>query len=122
MRLNSLDEFFDDRKNWGKTVVKVGRSWKKDELRLKSNSDLHKLWYVLLKERNVLLTMEHHCKEEFQVFPNPERMDKVEESMENLEAVVRERNRAYYQLETGETGERPIEVRENVLGMHADYE
>jgi len=39
--------------------------------------------------------------------PNPERLDKVEISMENLEAVVRERNKAYWQLEVGETGERP---------------
>jgi len=39
-----LMEFFDEPKNWGRNEVKVGRSWRKDELRLKSNSDLHKLW------------------------------------------------------------------------------
>lgn len=39
-----LMEFFDQPKNWGQNEVKVGRSWRKDELRLKSNSDLHKLW------------------------------------------------------------------------------
>jgi len=40
----SLMEFFDDKKNWGEIEVKSGRSWRKEEMRLKSNSDLHKLW------------------------------------------------------------------------------
>jgi large subunit ribosomal protein L47 len=38
-------EFFDDKKNWGETAVRTGRSWKVEELRIKSNTDLHKLWY-----------------------------------------------------------------------------
>ena len=37
-------EFFDDPKNFGEKRVRVGRQWLKDELRLKSNDDLHKLW------------------------------------------------------------------------------
>ena len=57
--------------------VRVGRSWLTDELRLKSNTDLHKLWYVLLKERNMLLTMEEAYKVEHVAMPNPERLDKV---------------------------------------------
>ncbi len=39
-----LMEFFDVKKNWGETNIRTGRSWKLDELRLKSNTDLHKLW------------------------------------------------------------------------------
>lgn len=111
-------EFFDDEKNWGALEVKSGRSWTRDELRIKSNSDLHKLWFVLLKERNMLLTMEEDAKAECRLFPSPERIDKVEESMENLESVVRERNKAYHLLETGETGERPGKMERSILGIN----
>ncbi|XP_076278642.1 mitochondrial ribosomal protein L47 [Lasioglossum baleicum] len=118
---NDLMEFFDDEKNWGKPKIQVGRSWKKDELRLKSNEDLHKLWFVLLKERNMLLTMEAAYKVKYEYFPNPERIDKVEESMSNLESVVRERNKAYHLLETGESGERPGKLVYNPIGLRYYY-
>lgn len=114
---NDLMEFFEDPKNWGEMEVKCGRAWTVDELRIKSNTDLHKLWYILLKERNMLLTMELECNEKMEMFPNPERLDKVDISMENLEAVVRERNRAYHLLEIGETGEARSETRDNAFGL-----
>jgi len=112
-----LMEFFEQKKNWGESQIRSGRSWRLDELRIKSNSDLHKLWFVLLKERNMLLTMEEECKRQNELFPNPERLDKVEESMANLETVVRERNKAFHQLETGLTGEIPGAEEENFLGL-----
>ncbi|CAH1127813.1 unnamed protein product [Ceutorhynchus assimilis] len=119
--LKDLMEFFDQKDKWGGIEVKTGRAWNKEEMRLKSNTDLHKLWYILLKERNMLLTMEQDAKDQVRLFPNPERLDKVEISMENLEAVVRERNKAYHQLETGETGERPGKVTKNAFGLNYYY-
>merc|ERR1712244_208205 len=91
-----LMEFFDRKENWGEEQTITGRPYRKDELRIKSNEDLHKLWFVLLKERNMLLTMLQAYEDDHEVLPNEERLDKVDESMANLEEVVRERNRAYY--------------------------
>lgn len=116
-----LMEFFDDKKHWAKSEVRCGRSWRLDELRIKSNSDLHKLWYVLLKEKNMLMTMEHECDLKYELFPSPERVDKVQESMKNIETVVRERNKAYHLLETGKDGERPGRVAANILGINSFY-
>ena len=36
--------FFDKEDNWEETTVIVGRPWLKEELRARSNQDLHKLW------------------------------------------------------------------------------
>ena len=68
--------------------------------------------YVLLKEKNMLLTMEHNCKENYELFPSPERLDKVQDSMKRLEKVVHERNDAYWQLEIGEPAPKPKQVFE----------
>jgi len=115
-----LMEFFDDKMNFSKDKVLVGRPWRTEELRLKSNEDLHKLWYILLKERNMLLTMEKEYEEGLnQLMPSPERIFKVEESMENVMEVVTERDRAINMLETGTTGEPQLVWRMNELGIKA---
>ena len=41
---SDIMEFFDKEDYWGASKIRVGRSWLKEELRLKSNEDLHKLW------------------------------------------------------------------------------
>nr|SVE86380.1 EOG090X0DBE [Daphnia similis]SVE87009.1 EOG090X0DBE [Daphnia similis]SVE87631.1 EOG090X0DBE [Daphnia similis]SVE88262.1 EOG090X0DBE [Daphnia similis] len=104
---SNLMQFFDDPKNFGAGEVKSGRSWTMDELRIKSNIDLQKLWFVLLKERNMLLTMEYNCREACRLFPSPERIDKIQDSMTRLEQVIHERNDAYWQLEIGEEAPKP---------------
>ncbi|XP_005094862.2 39S ribosomal protein L47, mitochondrial [Aplysia californica] len=98
---HDLMEFFDRKDVWGEKSVPSGRPWRLDELRIKSSEDLHKLWYVLLKERNMLMTMEAEYNRNSELFPNPERIDKVEESMENILEVVKERDDAVSLLETG---------------------
>lgn len=54
-----------------------GRSWKASELRLKSWDDLNKLWYVLMKEKNMLMTQRQMLHAQNLRFSNPERISKV---------------------------------------------
>ncbi|VDN52132.1 unnamed protein product [Dracunculus medinensis] len=107
-----MREFFDNEQNFGVNELRPskrpGRSWSVDELRLKSNSDLHRLWYVLLKERNMLLTMMEAYSLAAHHFPNPERLDRINESMKNVEEIVHERNDAFFLLETGQGADPPI--------------
>ncbi|KAL5996087.1 hypothetical protein ACLOJK_026160 [Asimina triloba] len=67
------------------------RSWKASELRLKSWDDLHKLWYVLLKEKNMLMTQRQMLHAQNLRFSNPERIPKVRKSMCRLKHVLTER-------------------------------
>ncbi|BFZ23623.1 hypothetical protein BsWGS_26662 [Bradybaena similaris] len=103
--VQDLMEFFDHKDNWGEATVTCGRPYRLDELRIKSNQDLHKLWYVLLKERNMLMTMQAEYTRQCELFPNPERITKVEESMENILEVVKERDNAVSMLDTGKPSE-----------------
>ncbi|XP_008291930.1 large ribosomal subunit protein uL29m [Stegastes partitus] len=111
-----LDEFFDFPENWGETNVKSGAPWSAKQLRTKSNEELHKLWYVLLKEKNMLLTLQQESKRQRVPMPSPERMRKVERSMIRLETVVTERETALRLLQTGQEKGRPGAWRKNTFG------
>lgn len=116
MNRKGLEEFFDAPENWGETTVKSGAPWTAKQLRTKSNEDLHKLWYVLLKERNMLLTLEQEAKRQRVQMPSHERLRKIERSMTRMETVVQERETALRLLQTGQEKGRPGDWRRNIFG------
>ena len=65
---------------------------------MKSFEDLHKLWYVLLKEKNLLLTEKYDCESRNVVMTHPERLHKVKLSMKRLKGVLAERKIEYDKL------------------------
>lgn len=90
----------------------IGRAWKCSELRLKSFEDLHKLWYVLLKERNVLLTEFYDCESRNVQMPHPERLHKVKLSMKHIKQVLNERKIEFDKLqEVKDVSEGRIELK-----------
>nr|CAA51685.1 Rlc1 [Drosophila melanogaster]CAA51686.1 Rlc1 [Drosophila melanogaster]CAA51687.1 Rlc1 [Drosophila melanogaster] len=115
-----LMEFFDDKKNWSENEVKVGRAGHGGAA-YQVQQGAAPAVVRAPQGSNMLLTMEHECNDKMEVFPSPERIDKVKISMENLETVVRERNKAYHLLETGETGERPQKAVKNAFGLQVSY-
>ncbi|XP_059641690.1 uncharacterized protein LOC132283706 [Cornus florida] len=89
---NPLEEFFEaDRSPDEDKPMVYGRGWKASELRLKSWDDLNKLWYVLLKEKNLLMTQRQMLHSQNLQFPNPERIPKVRKSMCRIKHVLTER-------------------------------
>eukprot|EP00252_Welwitschia_mirabilis_P003062 TRINITY_DN13137_c0_g1_i2.p1 TRINITY_DN13137_c0_g1~~TRINITY_DN13137_c0_g1_i2.p1 ORF type:complete len:150 (+),score=33.84 TRINITY_DN13137_c0_g1_i2:310-759(+) len=87
---NPLEEFFEAERNPNEKVI-YGRGWLASELRLKSWDDLHKLWYVLLKEKNMLMSQRQMFNSRNLKFPNPGRLIKVRKSMCRLKHVLTER-------------------------------
>ena len=64
-----------------------------DELRLKSQTDLHKLWYIILKEKNGLLSDWHISKQTKRDFPRNARIAyvKCQKSMSRIISITNER-------------------------------
>ena len=89
----SLDEFRDSVPRLQRMKAHVGRQWTVRELRRKSFDDLHKLWWVLYKEKNMLLTEKYLCERGNLKFPQPFRYTKVKRSMKAIRVVLGERKR-----------------------------
>ena len=62
----------------------AGRAWEAAELRLKSQADLHALWFLCLKERNMLLSERLYFRQVGQAAPEPERLWKVKKTMARI--------------------------------------
>ncbi|KAI9454817.1 mitochondrial 39-S ribosomal protein L47 (MRP-L47)-domain-containing protein [Boletus coccyginus] len=84
------------------SLTESGRPWHAAELRRKSFRDLHTLWYVLLRERNVLATQREEARRIG--IQNPEAlaapiMDRMcRKSMARLKFVLNERRLHYEKL------------------------
>ena len=81
-----------------RVVARSGRAWKAEELRLKSFEDLHTLWYVLLKESNMLLSERERTRKSNQRAHQPDRLLKVRLSMARIHTVLEERKRLHFRL------------------------
>ena len=90
---NPLDAFRDPVDRQTRMQESVGRQWSVKELRRKSYEDLHRLWYILYKEKNMLLTEQQLSRRRQLIFPQPERFQKVQKSMGAIRQVLGERKR-----------------------------
>lgn len=71
--------------------AEVGDAWPTALLRLKSFEDLQKLWFVLLKEKNLLLSEKHNAKKSSSEFRKASRLTKVKISQKRILTVLSER-------------------------------
>jgi large subunit ribosomal protein L47 len=102
-----------------KHIINTGRSWKIDELRIKSNDDLHKLWYVLLREKNAILA--DACvfeKISGEKMPKS-RLEKVEKSMTRLQQIIKERKETRENFRKHLENEYSLKMKEK---LEAQYE
>ncbi|EGG17377.1 hypothetical protein DFA_08372 [Cavenderia fasciculata] len=84
-----LQQFFEHEYPKG-TYPLAGKKWEARDLRGKSFEDLHKLWFVLLKERNKLMSERENAKDH--KLTNPFRLQKVRKSMTAIKTVLGERD------------------------------
>ncbi|KAI8620189.1 mitochondrial 39-S ribosomal protein L47 (MRP-L47)-domain-containing protein [Chytriomyces sp. MP71] len=96
-----LLDFFDSEKGWywSESDPKTGRGWTCAELRTKSFDDLHRLWWICIKEQNKLLSQRDEARMFKVIFPNGQRLQQVRITMRGIRLVVQERRIAYLQAQ-----------------------
>jgi hypothetical protein len=74
-----LGDFFDKPEGWywQKDRTQFGRPWSRQEMRNKSFDDLHRLWWISLKERNLLASQKEEASKFRLEFPHSERVKAV---------------------------------------------
>eukprot|EP00904_Undaria_pinnatifida_P013989 jgi/Undpi1/9720/HiC_scaffold_27.g12176.m1 len=92
--MRGLEDFRDPEIVKAGDVPIVGRHWTVPELRRKSFEDLHKLWFVLYKEKNMLMSELALTRRSKVPIPAGDRRQKVKRSMKAIKVVVGERQRA----------------------------
>lgn len=93
IQVNGLSDFFTNQQ-----VYPVGRSWGVSECRLKSSDELHKLWFILIKERNMLYTYRHICDKYKITMKGTDRLWKIKSSLTSIKFVLGERRHKYKML------------------------
>jgi large subunit ribosomal protein L47 len=78
------------------------RPWKASELRLKSTEDLHRLWFVMTKEKLALLSERDFCRRNKLPWKGTSDLWKLRKGMARLKTVVGERFRQK-RISQGET-------------------
>ena len=90
-----LEEFYDTKHQLAMAEPVAGRAWLASELRRKSFEDLHKLWFVLYRERNMLLTEQARARRHGMRLARLDRKGKVQKSMARIKAVLADRHKTY---------------------------
>jgi len=84
---NKVEDFQDER-----FESTFGRSWEMSDLETLRNPTLHALWFVLLKERNKMLTADDYFRATLKRRnPYRDQLKSVQQSMDNLKQVMEAR-------------------------------